>query len=645
MGGTNHEKNKTHQKKQIDPQSPGRRSFMKTGVKTAVIAATAVQFGGLASLASLAEASQKTGKKSNFADTIYLNGKIYTGNKKQPWAQGFAVSGDRFVKVGTKNEIQALRGPKTLVVDLRNHLVLPGLIDDHMHPDMASENYFNVQVDEMSTTYKEFKESVLKEMKDHPEKKWVFGGNLDYLWDDGSDIKIFGKPSNKSILDDIVSDKPAFFWEVSGHAALVNSKALEVCGITKDTPDPEGGHYVKDTNGELTGVLRELAATVVWEKFLENRPSAEYIGENHMKPIFSYFNSIGLTSISDVWAREWFIRAYNHIDNKDDLSVRIAVYINDEVDFISQEMKDLQMKAINNPKAYTSKQVSILGVKFILDGGAAGQTAAMVDPYEGSKDYRGPWRVKPEVYKEKLFKYDKMGHSVRAHCAGDAAVRLVLDSVEELRKKSGNNVKKLRHGASHCAILQPVDVPRFVELDVLPEFSPVFWYNMPATDVISKDIGQKRVDFLFPMREVIDTGAHVSIGTDWVVTPCNPWISMETVVTRRAPGVTTGPALNTAHAITLEEAVHLYTLGGAYGQKRENEIGSIEVGKYADFVVASQNIFKVPIHKVHETKVLSTVLGGKDVFVSEDVKKIIDLGDISGDYESSPSYSSSSRSL
>lgn len=618
-----------------------RRTFIK-GVSTAVIAASMAQFGGL--LTSVEAATSALSKKGG-VDLIYLNGRIYTSNKKQKWAQAFAVSGDKFIKVGTNEEIQALRGPNTQVVDFRKHLVLPGLIDDHMHPDMAAENYFNVQIDENTTTYEEFRELVLKELKDNPEKAWVFGGNLDYLWDDGSDIKMFGKPSHKSIIDDIVSDKPAYFWEVSGHAALVNSKALEVCGITKDTPDPAGGHFVRDEKGELTGVLRELAATIVWETYLKHRMSSEDIGVKHMKPVFSYLNSLGFTSITDVWAREWFIKSYNYLDNTDDLSVRIAVYINDEVDWVSQTMKDLALKAINNPKGYTSKQVSILGVKFILDGAAAGQTAAMVDPYEGSKDYRGPWRVQPEVYKEKLFKYDKMGYSVRAHCAGDAAVRLVLDSVEELRKKTGNNAKKLRHGASHCALIQPVDIPRFVKLDVLPEFSPVFWYNMPAIEIIRKDIGPKRVDLLFPVREIIDTGAHVSVGADWVVTPCNPFIAMETIVTRRAPGATTGSALNAAHAITLEEAVHLYTMGSAYGQQRENEIGSIEVGKYADFVVTDQNIFDVPIHKVHETKVLSTVLGGKDVFISEDVQKIIDLGDISGDYENNPSFSSTSHGL
>ena len=618
-----------------------RRDFMKTGAKTAVIAAAMSQFGFIDVFAS------ETVSKKEGADVIYLNGKVYTSNKNQKWAEAFALKGDKFVKVGTNKEISALHGKNTVVVDLKKHLVLPGLIDSHMHPDMAAENYFNVQVDELSTTYAEFKALVLKDIKENPEKKWVFGGNLDYLWDDPKKhIRMFDMPSHKSIIDSIVSDKPAYFWEASGHAALVNSKALELCGITKDTPDPVGGHYVKDENGELTGVLREIAATVVWEKFLQSHPSVEYIGDKHMKPVFSYLNSLGLTSISDVWARDYFIESYNYLDRKDELSLRMAVYINDEVDFVSEERKAAARNAINNIDKLTTKQVKILGVKYILDGAAAGQTAVMVDPYEGSKDYRGPWRVSPEVYKEKLFKFDALGLSVNAHCAGDAATRLVLDSVEELRKKPGNNAKKLRHCVAHTAIVQPSDIKRFAELDVICDFSPVFWYNTAATEVFASDIGQHRVDLMFPVRDVMATGARCSIGTDWVVTPASPWIAMETVVTRRGPGLKSGPTLNAKdHAIGLEDAVHLYTMGSAYNQHRENEIGSIEVGKFADFIVTDQNIFEVPIQEVHKTKVLSTVLGGKDVYISSKVQNIIDAGGLSGDYEKNPKFSSSSRGV
>lgn len=567
------------------------------------------------------------------ADLIYLNGRVYTVNEDQKWAEAFAITDDKFVKVGTNKEIQTLRGDKTEIVDLRGHLVLPGLIDEHMHPDMAAENYFNVNIDPEATTYEEFKEKVRNYLQQNPDVKWVFGGNLDYLENDNKPIRMFNMPSNKSILDEIVSDRPAYFWDVGGHAALVNSKALEALGITKDTPNPPGGEFVKDEHGELTGVLRELGASVAWEEYLKDHLPAREIAYKWMKPVFDYLNSLGLTSISDVWAREWFIEAYGILDRDDALNLRISVYVSDPVDFTTDRMKELAMKPINDPKAYSTERVSVLGVKFVLDGAAGGRTARLVDPYEGEDEFRGPWRTDPDVFQEKFMAYDKMGLTVKAHAGGGGAIRLVLDTIERARKENGS---KLRHSVAHTSLLHTADISRFKELDAVAEFSPVFWFDMPAIDVVGKDIGEARVNQMYPIRSVIDTGAHVSIGTDWTVTPVDPWRAIETVVTRRAPGATSGPALNSAHAITLEEAIYLYTMGGAYAQYREDQKGSIESGKYADFIVVNQNIFEIPIHKVHETEVLSTVVGGKDVYIHDRVQEIIDLGEISGAFGGCP---------
>lgn len=554
------------------------------------------------------------------ADTIYLNARVYTVNERLPWAEAFAIKDGRFVAVGRRTTIERLQDHETNVIDLEGKLVLPGLIDDHMHPDMAAENFFNVNVDAEKTTWAEFKQLVQRYLEEHPDEPWVFGGNLDYLWDDGSDILMFGQPSHKSILDELIPDRPAYFWEVSGHAALVNSKALEVVGISRDTPDPPGGHYVRDENGELTGVLRELAAHVVWEEYLKARPPVEVIAHEQMKPILRYLSSLGLTSISDVWAREWFLKAYGVLDDAGELPVRVSVYLTDPVDWVLKDTKETAIRAINDPGAYETDKVQVLGVKFVLDGGAAGRTAAMIDPYEGS-DYTGPWRTEPERFTQKLLDYDSRGLTVRAHAAGDSAIRTVLDAVEETRRRGS----VLRHGVAHTAILNPSDLRRFAELGVIAEVSPVFWYQMPAVDVIDQDIGAERVGWLYPLRGLWLSGARMSVGSDWTVTPANPWAALETMVTRRMPGAVDGPALHSRHALTLEEAIEIYTLGGAYAQYQEAEIGSIEPGKQADFIVVDQNIFEVPINQVHATEVLSTVVAGKVVYSVEDKAEIIDF--------------------
>ncbi|MDC5815963.1 amidohydrolase family protein [Vibrio europaeus] len=192
----------------------------------------------------------------NAADEVYVNGQVYTVNENQPWAEAFAVEGGKFVQVGNTNEIKKLMNSSTKLIDLQGQFVMPGMIDDHIHPGFGAEMVMNVGT-EYAMTYEQFGEKIGQFRKNNPDTKWVYGGPLNWLSDDNGLIEVFNQPSNKSILDKFVSDKPAFFWDVGGHAALVNSKALEMLNITKDTPDPKGGVYVRDANGDLTGVLRE----------------------------------------------------------------------------------------------------------------------------------------------------------------------------------------------------------------------------------------------------------------------------------------------------------------------------------------------------------------------------------------------------
>jgi predicted amidohydrolase YtcJ len=556
------------------------------------------------------------------ADSIYLNAKVYTVDKQQPWAEAFAVKGGKFLDVGKQADIKQLQGDNTQVIDLQGQLVLPGLIDDHIHPDMAVETHFAVAINPEGTTFEEFQQLIKDYAAANPDEEWIFGGNLDYLMDNNEPIAIWGVPSNKAILDELIPDRPAYFWDVGGHAGLVNSKALELLGITKDTPDPVGGEYIRDENGELTGVLRETGAHVVWEEYLKTRPSVEEIAHQRIKPVLGYLNSLGFTSITDIWAREWFLQSYKRLNEDNALTMRMAVYVTDPADWVSPWMKELAMKPINDPASYSSGNVDVLGVKFVLDGAAAGQTAAMVDPYEGSDDYRGPWRNDPVEFAEKLLAYDKKGLTVRAHGAGDAAIRVTLDAIERARKENNST---LRHGVAHTAILNPADIQRFKELNVTAESSPVFWYYQPAVEVIRNDIGP-RLNWLFPLRDIVDSEANYSFGSDWQVSAPHPFHAMETLITRRAPGVTEGPALNTAQSINLEEALYGYTMGGAYSRYKENELGSITTGKLADFIVVDQDIFNVPVHTIHKTQVLRTVMGGNEVFNMDRIDEVTQFG-------------------
>ena len=553
-------------------------------------------------------------------DDIYINGAVHTVNPRLPEVQAFAISNGRFVALGSTASMQRLADKQTRIHDLEGKRVLPGLIDEHIHPDLALESYFNLNIDPENTDCDEFKKRLVYFLDQNPDKPWILGSAIDYLWDDGSDIRIFGMPSHNAWLDELVPDKPVYLWEVSGHAALVNSKAFEVLGITKDTPDPKGGHFVRDANGELTGVVRETAAHLFWEAFLGTELPAEELATKQLLPILRYLNSLGITAVTDVWTRESMLLAYQALDKKGQLPMHVAAYVSDPIEWINEWMKEAAARVIENPKKYSSTNVDVLGVKFVLDGGAAGQTAVMTEPFEGTNN-TGPWRNDPIYFADRVVELDRKGLTVRAHAAGDGAIRWALDAFERVRKDHGS---VLRHGIAHTAILNPKDIPRFSELGVIAEVSPIFWYHMPAVFVIQYDIGG-RLDWLYPVRSLLDSGARMSVGSDWIVTPASPWPALETLVTRRAPGVTEGPALNAQQGITLAEAVEVYTMGGAYAQGRDQIVGSIEPGKQADFIVIDQDIFSIPIHEVHTTKVLKTVVRGKPVYDANGADQVIDF--------------------
>lgn len=547
-------------------------------------------------------------KQAAVADTIYVNGKIYTVDESKPMAQAMAIRDGKFVAVGSVEEVNALKGNATNVVDLGGKVVLPSFVDEHIHLDMQSENYMNINFNP-TDDYETFKKAINTFLAENPDSKWVFGGAIDWLQENGGNIVAFGKPSHKSILDEIVSDRPAFFWDIGGHAVLVNTKLLEQYNITKDTVPPLGGAYDKDENGELTGVLRESAAIEMWEAFNANRPNINDIAYKGVKPIVEQLNSYGITALTDAGTREFYVRAYNLLDNNDDLNMRVFAMITDEFDWKTQEMKDFANEGLANPDNYKTKRVNMGGVKLVLDGSAGGQTLVLTEPYEGT-DYLGPWRLPPDVFAEKFKYYDDLGYTIKTHAVGDGAIRTVLDVAEESRKRGS----KGRHSVAHSAFVNPVDRPRFKELDVIAELSPYFWFYNPAVEIVRHELGEERLSWGWPIKYFVENGTRYSFGSDWPVTHPDPWPAIESMITRAAPGDPEGRNWGPEWAVTLEQAIYGYTMGGAYGQSLENEIGSIEKGKFADFIILDQDIFSIPVGELHKTKVLETHMEGEVVY-------------------------------
>ncbi len=287
----------------------------------------------------------------------------------------------------------------TEVIDLGGKVVLPGFVDDHIHVDMMSENTMNIRFDPLQD-FDAYKAAVADLLERRPDAKWVYGGNVDWLQTNSGTIVAWDKPSHFSTLDEVVNDRPAFMWDIGGHAALVNSYALEFFDITKDTVPPPGGAYDYDENGNPTGVLRETAAIALWEAFNADQPTPEDIAYQGTKPVVDMLASLGITSFSDAGTRAFYVKAYNYLDNQGDLPTRVFAYITDSSDWQSEEMSAIADYAIANPDEFLSEHVKVGGVKYIFDGSAGGQTLAMIDPFLGT-DNTGSWRNPPERFLEK----------------------------------------------------------------------------------------------------------------------------------------------------------------------------------------------------------------------------------------------------
>ncbi len=550
---------------------------------------------------------------SQVADVIYTNAKVYTVNEDEPWADSFALQGERFIAVGSEDEIQAYRGEQTQVIDLGGKFVMPGLVEEHIHPDMGAENMMGVLLKPSEMSWQEQAEVIKRFSLREKGGGWIIGGALNWLADNGEEILDSGVASHYSTLDALIDDRPIMLWDIGAHAVLLNSKGMQVLGITAESDNPKGGVIVKDAKGRPTGVLRETAANLAYETALKEMPKGQELIDRGIRPVFDYLNSLGYTAVSDVWARYYVLDAYRQMADADELTLRLRAFISDPNEWMTEDWKQGARDAIANHKDYYRENwLDASGVKFVLDGSAGGQAIIMVEPYEGTTDaHGGPWRNDPDYFAEKFLEYDAMGLTVKSHGVGTQSIRTILDAIESVRKKGST----LRHSVAHTTFVHPEDLPRFKELNAVAELSPYFWYPNPAWEIVREELGDWRLEWAFPFKSLADQGVAISVGSDWpVAEDPNPFPLIESMITRQYPGGSKESLASDNERIDLVTALKAFTLGGAYAQNREDIIGSIEVGKLADFIVLDQDLFEVDTFDIHKTQVIKTVVGGRVVY-------------------------------
>jgi predicted amidohydrolase YtcJ len=535
------------------------------------------------------------------ADIVLSSDAIFTGLTHEPTSGAIAILGDKILSVGSKAEIEPFIGSGTKVFNYGNQLIMPGFHDFHLHIMFSALSLTSINLFEARSA-QEAAAKVLEFSKECPGEEWIIGMQWDAgYWHDKQE------PHYK-ILDAVIPDRPVVLFHAEGHYTWVNSKAMELAGVTEEIRDPDFGRYERDKNGLLTGILYEEAQQIVLKEALRLTQNKK---ETILKEFLRLLSQYGITSVNDLFAPiDDFLQDYDlfeKLDKQGELTTRF--HITPELDGNLDKAQILRNK-------YESKKLQFSGLKQFVDGTVTGHTAYFLKPYSDQLDICGHPALDPEVLIDRVVKADELGFRIRFHAIGDAAIRLALDAFEEAVRKNGK--RDSRHTIEHIEVIDSDDIERFSKLGVIASMQPD---HMAASsrEVYSSIIGPEREKNVFLTKSLLNSGASLALGTDFPVSiSLNPMRQIYTAITRVD---SSGDPKNTWHPeqkLTLAEALQAYTYGSAHGCFREHELGTIEEGKLADLVVLDRNLFDIPESEVLKTKVELTINDGKVVYKSEE---------------------------
>lgn len=537
------------------------------------------------------------------ADTVLYNGKILTVDKDFHIVQAVAIRDGKFVAVGTNGEVRALAGPRTASIDLQGRTVLPGLIDTHAHLESAGMAEYTAGMGRARSVAEAL--SIIREMAARtPPGQWIIGSG----WHPPSQLAEHRYLTRQEI-DSVAPNNPVFLPTV-GHFVMVNSAALRLAGITKDTPNPAGGEIEKDkATGEPTGVLAEsaihLVSDIVPEWPLDVRAT-------QLKKGMAVFNSYGLTSVVSGAVTPRDLSVYQTIHSRNEQTIRVSVMFTPTGETIPSVSLEDWEKFFARMGAYSDfgdEWLSFSGIKLAIDGGMTLRTAAMREAYPGDPSYHGFLTMKPERLKALVSIANRYNWRVGIHCVGDAAIDTVLDAYEAADKEKP--IRDRRFILIHASLIRPDQMQRAKKLGVRADVQNSFMWNKAST--VARFLGRPTADRAIPTRTLIDVMGldQIGAGTDFPVNPVNPFITMYVAVTRKDMD---GEVYGKDQAITREEAIRLYTSAAARYTFSERRTGSIEPGKAADLVVLSADILTIPDEAIKSLQALRTLVAGKTVF-------------------------------
>lgn len=567
------------------------------------------------------------------ADVAYRHGYVYTVDAKDSVQQALAVLDGRIVYVGNDAGIDAHIGKRTHVVDLHGRMLMPGLVDGHMHPMIGGASLLKCNLNYERLTIRQMQariQTCLDQSRDREPDRWLEVVN----WFQEAMLPA-GIVTTHAVLDSLKTRRPIFVVSSFGHTALVNARAMELAGIGKGTQDPPNGKIVRDSSGAPTGLLDDAAQRLIDRLIPVARP------EDNVRAVKAALDAVrkqGITSFLDAKATEATLAAFSTVEHEGGLTARahFALLIRPSEGADPQKvvlrLENLRQRFDQGPVAI-KPSMTVRNVKLFLDGviSAPALTGAMLEPYFLPGDAsvnaaRKPSRNRgPEVYfpapvlKPLLIAVARAGFEPHMHADGDRAVREGLDAVEALRKEFPQ--RDIRVAIAHDEIVDPQDFHRFQQLNVIPVLSFQWEKQAPDTvDNLEQYLGPDRFKLVEPAGFLADAGARIAYGSDWPVDPLDEWFALKVGITRtNSPPAGAGyqARLGEDKGLSRQQALRAITMNSSYELHQDADTGSLEPGKLADLIVLDRNVLEIPADQIAETKVMQTVVGGRIVYSAD----------------------------
>jgi len=528
--------------------------------------------------------------------TYYTHARIYTNDPEQPWAEAMAISEGKISCIGKMDHVLldcggGQEGVET--INLKGQFVMPGFNDAHVHLGGAGADALAVPLTGIPSA-EEMQKRVADAVAQHKPGEWITGGGWDHTtWPE----KRF---PNRQQLDAVSPKNPVILTHISGHVAVANSLALKSAEIGKTTPNPPGGEIEHDALGEPTGMLKEDAAMSLVKVRIPD-PSVDQRRKG-IELVLDNVTRNGVTSVQDY--SEWAdFQVYQQLKEEGKLTVRITEWLPFHL-----SVDDLQNMRVQGGTRDPWLKTGAL--KAFTDGALGSRTAAMLEPYSDDPSTSGILTNDPEKLTAMAIQRDKLGFQLNFHAIGDRANRIALDVFEAVAKANGPRDRRDR--IEHAQVVEPMDFARFAQLKVIASMQP----SHQTTDMrwAEDRIGPLRIKGAYAWATMLKNGVRLAFGTDYDVEPISPFRGLYACVTREHPDGGPKNGWEPQEKISLEDCIRAYTSGSAYAQFEEGKKGELKPGEYADFIILSNDLTKIPPAQFTKTRVLRTVVGGRIVY-------------------------------